>query len=90
MLHDFELGVWKAIFLQTLRIYNQITGAIEALDERQVHIVSTSFLKLIEYDSYRLVPGFGRDTIRPFHWNVSELKHQAGRDFEDLLQVCPA
>ncbi|KZV72799.1 hypothetical protein PENSPDRAFT_750617 [Peniophora sp. CONT] len=69
MLHDFELGVWKAIFLQILRIYNQIDGAIDKLNER-----------------YWLVPGFGRDTIRPFHWNVSDLKHQAGRDYEDLLQ----
>ncbi|VDC05387.1 unnamed protein product [Peniophora sp. CBMAI 1063] len=55
ILHDFELGVWKAIFLQVLRLYS-------------------------------LVPGFGRDVIRPFHSNVSDLKYQAGRDFKDLLQ----
>jgi hypothetical protein len=30
---------------------------------------------------------FGRDTIRKFCTNVSEMKKLAGRDFEDLLQV---
>jgi hypothetical protein len=30
---------------------------------------------------------FGRDTIRRFRSNVSELKKMAARDFEDLLQV---
>ena len=36
---------------------------------------------------YRQVPSFGRDTIRRFSRNVSELKRMAVRDFEDLLQV---
>ena len=36
---------------------------------------------------YRQVPSFGRDTIRRFSRNVSELKRMAARDFEDLLQV---
>ena len=37
--------------------------------------------------SYRQVPTFGRDTIRCFRRNTSELKQMATRDFEDLLQV---
>ena len=36
---------------------------------------------------YRQVPSFGRDTIRRFARNVSELKKMAARDFEDILQV---
>ena len=36
---------------------------------------------------YRQVPTFGRDTIRRFRDNCSELKKMAARDFEDLLQV---
>ena len=36
---------------------------------------------------YRLVPTFGRSTIRRFTSNASELLKLAGRDFEDLLQV---
>ena len=38
--------------------------------------------------SFRLVPSFGRDTIRRFSSNVSEMKRLAARDLEDLLQVC--
>jgi hypothetical protein len=34
------------------------------------------------------MPTFGRDTIRKFCNNVSGMKKLAGRDFEDLLQVC--
>jgi hypothetical protein len=38
-------------------------------------------------DRYRQMPTFGRDTIRRFSANVSDMKKFAGRDFEDLLQV---
>ena len=37
--------------------------------------------------SYRQIPTFGRDTIRRFATNSSEMKKMAARDFEDLLQV---
>lgn len=37
--------------------------------------------------SFRQVPTFGRDTIRRFSSNISELKKLAARDFEDMLQV---
>lgn len=37
--------------------------------------------------SFREVPTFGRDTIRRFRKNVSEMKQFAARDFEDVLQV---
>jgi hypothetical protein len=37
---------------------------------------------------FRAIPTFGRDTIRRFANNVSEMKKLAARDFEDLLQVC--
>ena len=36
---------------------------------------------------YRQIPLFGRDTIRRFSRNSSEMKRMAARDFEDLLQV---
>ncbi|KIO07071.1 hypothetical protein M404DRAFT_137619 [Pisolithus tinctorius Marx 270] len=36
--------------------------------------------------SFRLVPSFGRDTIRKFNSNVSDLSRLAARDFEDILQ----
>ena len=37
--------------------------------------------------SFCQVPTFGRDTIRRFRKNVSELKKMAARNFEDVLQV---
>ena len=36
---------------------------------------------------FRLVPTFGRGTIRRFATNASEMKKMAARNFEDLLQV---
>ncbi|KAH7923645.1 hypothetical protein BV22DRAFT_1015047 [Leucogyrophana mollusca] len=70
LLHEFELGVWKAIFIHLLRILNSLKGGtLNELDRR-----------------YRQVPTFGRDTIRRFSANSSEMKKLAARDFEDLLQ----
>lgn len=39
--------------------------------------------------SFRQIPTFGRDKIRKFSANASELKKLAARDYEDLLQVQP-
>lgn len=36
---------------------------------------------------YRLLPTFGKDTIRRFSTNSSEMKKLAAHNFEDLLQV---
>ncbi len=36
---------------------------------------------------YRDIPTFGRDSIRRFRNNVSELKKLGARDYENLLQV---
>ncbi|KDR80175.1 hypothetical protein GALMADRAFT_62788 [Galerina marginata CBS 339.88] len=71
LLHEFELGVWKAIFIHLLRMaYAQGDDTIMKLNAR-----------------FRQVPTFGRDTIRRFTANVSGLKKLAARDFEDILQV---
>ncbi|KIJ09067.1 hypothetical protein PAXINDRAFT_17835 [Paxillus involutus ATCC 200175] len=70
LLHEFELGVWKAVFIHLLRILDSLKqGGLLELNCR-----------------YRLVPTFGRDTIRRFQNNVSEMKQMAARNFEDLLQ----
>ena len=37
---------------------------------------------------FRQISTFGRDTIRRFDGNVSELKKMAARNFDDILQVC--
>ncbi|KAH9924456.1 uncharacterized protein B0H18DRAFT_1105032 [Fomitopsis serialis] len=70
ILHEFELGVWKAIFIHLLRIlYAEGKDRIQIVNER-----------------FRKIPPFGRSTIRRFSRNVSGLKQMAGRDFEDILQ----
>ena len=88
LLHEFELGVWKAIFTHLLRIlYAHGNGKIQELNKR--YDVMTPYLFITDsIFSYRDVPPFGRDTIRKFSNNVSGLKRLAARDFEDLLQVC--
>ncbi len=47
-----------------------------------------TYMTLIEdHSRYRLIPTFGRSTIRRVSENTSALKKLAGRDFEDYLQV---
>jgi hypothetical protein len=72
LLHEFELGVWKAIFIHLLRVLIAAGGdRIQQLNER-----------------FRQVPTFGRDTIRRFAKNTADLKKLAARNFEDILQCC--
>ncbi|KAK7696333.1 hypothetical protein QCA50_000987 [Cerrena zonata] len=70
-MHEYNLGVWKAVFTHLVRlVYAQRNGndKIAELDRR-----------------YCLIPRFGKDTIRRFADNPSEMKKLAARDFEDLL-----
>nr|GAT43813.1 predicted protein [Mycena chlorophos] len=70
LLHEIELGVVKALFTHLIRM-------LYALDKS----------KVVEFDArFRLVPTFGRMTIRRFHQSISEMKKMAARDFEDILQ----
>ncbi|KAK7688185.1 hypothetical protein QCA50_008555 [Cerrena zonata] len=70
-MHEYNLGVWKAVFMHLIRLlYAQRDGIdkVAELDRR-----------------YRCISRFGRDTIRPFANNASEMKKLGARDFEDLL-----
>ncbi|KAF8057993.1 hypothetical protein FPV67DRAFT_1429294 [Lyophyllum atratum] len=70
LLHEFELGVWRALFIQLVRILHAINSLlVNEMDRR-----------------YREVPRFGQGVIRKFSANASELKKMAARDYEDLLQ----
>ncbi|THH16591.1 hypothetical protein EUX98_g9280 [Antrodiella citrinella] len=70
LLHEFELGVWKAVFIHLLRILHAAGGnVIQELNQR-----------------YRMTPTFGRDIIRRFTRNTSGMKKLAARDWEDMLQ----
>ena len=92
VLHEFELGVWKAAFIHLLRILCAEGGnAIQKLNERYVlQSLSLCFMQCLCYlnDSrYRHVPTFS-NKIRRFSNNASGMKRLAARNFEDLLQVC--
>ncbi|KAJ2921071.1 hypothetical protein H1R20_g16022, partial [Candolleomyces eurysporus] len=70
LLHEFELGVWKAVFIHLVHILHaEGGGKIQELNWR-----------------FQSMPTFGQDTIRKFSNNVSATTHFAGRDFEDMLQ----
>ncbi|KIJ10963.1 hypothetical protein PAXINDRAFT_16115 [Paxillus involutus ATCC 200175] len=70
LLHEFELGVWKAIFTHLLCI-------LDSLKDNKLHILDHRYCQ---------VPTFGRATIRCFTNNLSEMKQMAAHNFEDLLQ----
>ncbi|KAB5588477.1 hypothetical protein CTheo_8081 [Ceratobasidium theobromae] len=70
LMHEFELGVWKSVFMHLIRM-------LETLGADTVGEFNTRF---------RMMGTFGIDTIRKFHDDVSEMKSLAARDFEDILQ----
>ena len=87
LLHEIELGTWKAVFVHLMRILGLVKDAIPMLNKR--HDLSHYFNVGIDvtFFRYRGVPTFGSQTIRRFTTNASEMKKLAARDYEDLLQV---
>ncbi|RDB16223.1 hypothetical protein Hypma_003115 [Hypsizygus marmoreus] len=72
LMHEFELGIWKALFTHLIRmLYAAAPNGrlVTELDRR-----------------FRQMPTFGNSTIRRFANNASEMKKLAAWDFEDLLQ----
>jgi hypothetical protein len=89
LLHEFELSVWKVIFIHLMRILCAAGGTlIQQLNYRYFTdpMAICCPLRLV-MTRYRRVPTFRRGTIRCFHKNASAMKRLAARDFEDLLQV---
>ncbi|TEB30442.1 hypothetical protein FA13DRAFT_1710454 [Coprinellus micaceus] len=73
ILHEFEIGVWKTLFIHLIRL-------LDAYTRRDGPTLTA------ELDArYRATPAFGRDTIRKFGTNASEMQRKAARDYEDLL-----
>jgi len=75
LMHEFELGIWKALFTHLIRILSAAKAGDTLVSEL--------------HHCYRMVPTFGSDTIRKFASNTSEMKRMATHDFEDVLQVSP-
>ncbi|KAJ7062848.1 hypothetical protein C8F01DRAFT_105567 [Mycena amicta] len=71
-MHEFELGVWKNVFIHLIRLLHAQKNGAELVSELNRR--------------YRSMPTFGLDTIRKFPNNASEMKKLGARDFEDLLQ----
>ncbi|KAG6904966.1 hypothetical protein DXG01_005923, partial [Tephrocybe rancida] len=70
ILHEWEVGTWKSILIHLIRLVHESKGNNVGLLDAR----------------YRQIPTFGRDTIRKFAANTSELKRLGARDFADLLQ----
>ncbi|KAG8684338.1 hypothetical protein FRC11_012248, partial [Ceratobasidium sp. 423] len=72
LMHEFELGVWKSIFVHLIRM----------LETEGSDVVAEFNYR------FRQVGSFGVDTIRKFDYDVSEMKGFTAHDFEDALQCC--
>ncbi|KAI0056519.1 hypothetical protein BV25DRAFT_1893990 [Artomyces pyxidatus] len=69
LLHEYELGVGKSFFTHLIRLVYALGGD-----------------KIVELNRrFRAMPTFGRDTIRRFSKNASEMKQIAARDIVNLL-----
>ncbi|KAH6901821.1 hypothetical protein BKA70DRAFT_1435826 [Coprinopsis sp. MPI-PUGE-AT-0042] len=86
-LHEFEIGVWKGLYIHLLRLLRAF-GKSDLIPRHRLTklIFSPFFTRIAEQPRYRLISSFGRDTIRKFSRNASECKRRAARDYEDLLQ----
>ncbi|KAG8905951.1 hypothetical protein FRC01_008188, partial [Tulasnella sp. 417] len=73
LMHEFELGVWKAVFIHLIRIlYTRGKDVVNEFNRR-----------------FRCIGNFGKSTIRSFaYMNVTDMKNWAARTFEDCLQCC--
>ncbi|RXW13768.1 hypothetical protein EST38_g12086 [Candolleomyces aberdarensis] len=74
LLHEVEIGVWKRLFIHLIRLLNAFT-----------HPSGPTLAAELDF-RYRSTPTFGRDSIRKFSTNASEMKRRAARDYENLLQ----
>ncbi|KAJ3919458.1 hypothetical protein F5877DRAFT_40143, partial [Lentinula edodes] len=84
-MHEFELGVFKALFAHLICVlYARDSRLVELLDHRQVALLPLSYCQTKIW--FRQIPTFGFDTIRLFANNASDMKRLAARDFEDLIQ----
>ena len=92
LMHEFELGVWKALFTHILRLLVALgNDSLQEFDSRYFLTLSNHYglNNPINYFRFRFrkVPTFGCDTIRRFCLNVSSQTRIAARDYEDMLQV---
>ena len=88
LVHEFELGIWRALFIHLLRILNAENPVlVHTLDQQ--YVASYYLLRCLTHawHRFRQVPTFGSNTIQQFANNISGLKKLAAHEFEDILQV---
>ena len=73
------------IYLRAPDLYP--AGLIQDLDSRLVSSAALQRETFLTCFRYWQMPTFGRDTIRRFSANCSEMKQLAAWDFDNLLQV---
>ena len=87
LMHEVELGVWKAVFIHLLRILDCESESLKhELDRRYVYLKLLEAVNLMAF-RFREIPPFGRDGVRKTTSNRSELKKMTAHDYEDMLQV---
>lgn len=89
-MHEFEMGRWRDVFVHLLRIITCFNPAlINEIDRRYVvnWFLLVMFKLIHDVERYWAIPTFGKDTIRQFSRNSSDMKKITARDWEDLLQV---
>ena len=97
IMHEMELGVWKALFSHLVHILYAAAPSgklVALLDKRYSQLsldcgitISLWSLTMQYLNRYRQMPLFSQATIQRFTNNISEMKKLAAHDFEDLLQV---
>jgi hypothetical protein len=91
LMHEVELGVWKAVFIHLLRVLDcQNESLKHELDRRQAWFEAQKVAGTDISIRFREIPPFGVDGIRKIRSNRSELKKMTAHDYEDMLQVCVA
>jgi hypothetical protein len=93
LLHEVELGVWKALFTHIIRILSvYCPECVNELDRRYLFApdlccIADQLPGCLCGPRFRLIAPFGKDKIRRFSNNASQMKKLAAHHFEDLLQV---
>jgi hypothetical protein len=93
LLHEVELGVWKALLTHIIRILSVHSPEhVNELDRRYLlapgsWCIADQLPGHLHGPRFRLIAPFGKDKIRRFSNNASQMKKLAAHHFEDLLQV---
>jgi len=85
-MHEFELGIWKAVFIHLLRILDCEAESLKhKLDTRYAYLDLQVAVILIIF-RFREIPPFGRDGVRKTRSNRSVSKKMTAHDYEATLQ----